>query len=242
MYHTSDARRPSLKSDRIRPIALAIESRSVPSAGQEAAALSDQDILCFSSIDWDFIWQGHQEIMSTLAARGNRILFVENTGVRTPALRDLRRVLHRIRNRWQSTKGFRQVRENLVVYSPLILPFPYSRVARSVNRRLMMRALRQWMRASDSHRPIFWTFLPTPLALDLIRELDPKLTVYYCVDDLASSSRQARRITTSEIELFRRADLVFVTSERLRARAVAYGRHVHSFPFGVSFPKFENAR
>ena len=26
------------------------------------------DIVCISSIDWDFIWQGHQEIMSTLAA------------------------------------------------------------------------------------------------------------------------------------------------------------------------------
>ena len=28
------------------------------------------DVLCISSIDWDFIWQGHQEIMSPLAARG----------------------------------------------------------------------------------------------------------------------------------------------------------------------------
>ena len=40
------------------------------------------DVVCISSIDWDFIWQGHQEIMSTLAAEGQRVLFVENTGVR----------------------------------------------------------------------------------------------------------------------------------------------------------------
>ena len=40
------------------------------------------DVLCISSIDWDFIWQGHQEIMSTLAAQGHRVLFLENTGVR----------------------------------------------------------------------------------------------------------------------------------------------------------------
>jgi hypothetical protein len=37
------------------------------------------DILCISSIDWDFIWQGHQEIMSSLAAGGRRVLFLENT-------------------------------------------------------------------------------------------------------------------------------------------------------------------
>jgi hypothetical protein len=35
-------------------------------------------------IDWDFIWQGHQEIMSTFAAEGHRVLFLENTGVRAP--------------------------------------------------------------------------------------------------------------------------------------------------------------
>ena len=28
--------------------------------------LSGRDIICISSIDWDFIWQGHQEIMSSL--------------------------------------------------------------------------------------------------------------------------------------------------------------------------------
>jgi hypothetical protein len=32
--------------------------------------LRDQDIVCISSIDWDFIWQGHQQIMSMLAAQG----------------------------------------------------------------------------------------------------------------------------------------------------------------------------
>ena len=37
--------------------------------------LRGHDILCLSSIDWQFIWQGHQEIMATLAAAGNRVLF-----------------------------------------------------------------------------------------------------------------------------------------------------------------------
>src|SRR5436305_2618643 len=62
------------------------------------------DILCISSIDWDFIWQGHQEIMSTLASRGHRVLFVENTGVRAPQMRDLPRVRQRIRKDRKSTR------------------------------------------------------------------------------------------------------------------------------------------
>ncbi len=205
--------------------------------------LRGADILCISSIDWDFIWQGHQEIMATLASHGNRVLFIENTGVRAAQLRDIPRLRQRLRNWWKSTKGFRQVRDNLVVYAPLLLPFPYSRVARWINRRWLLSALQRWMRASGfCRRPIVWTFLPTPLACDIIRELDPELTIYYCIDDLASSSPQARRIVHSEATLLRQADLVFVTSEKLRERAAMLSPRVHVFPFGVRYEAFERAR
>jgi uncharacterized SAM-binding protein YcdF (DUF218 family) len=46
----------------------------------------------------------------------------------------------------------------------------------------------------------------------------------------------------SEEQLFREVDLVFVTSEQLRVRAAAFSQHVHLFPFGVSFAKFERVR
>jgi uncharacterized SAM-binding protein YcdF (DUF218 family)/glycosyltransferase involved in cell wall biosynthesis len=201
-----------------------------------------RDIVCVSSIDWDFIWQGHQEIMSRLAAQGSRVLFIENTGVRPPRVRDLPRLRQRIRNRLKGTGGFREERPNLFVLSPIVLPLPYSRVARWINRWLLMRALRPWMRVTGFYRPIVWTFLPTPLAVDLIRDLDPQLTVYYCIDDLASSSAAARKIVTSEQRLFREADLVFVTSDRLRQRAAQFSDRVHLFPFGVSVERFEEVR
>jgi len=200
------------------------------------------DILCISSIDWDHIWQGHQEIMSTLAADGHRVLFVENTGVRGPALGDMPRVRKRILSWWRATKGFREERENLFVYSPLLLPFPYSRVARWINGYFMFRALRRWADIIGFHRPILWSFLPTPLALDLIGAIDPRLTIYYCIDDLARSSPGARKIVTSEEKLFKQADLVFVTSEKLRQRAAGFRPDVHLFPFGVSFERFERVR
>jgi len=200
------------------------------------------DILCISSIDWDFIWQGHQEIMSTLAADGYRVLFLENTGVRPPRLRDLPRLRQRIRNRLRGTGGFREERPGLFVLSPIVVPLPYSRVARWLNRWLLLRSIRRWMRATGFNRPVVWTFLPTPLAHDLIERIDPALTIYYCIDDLASSSPEARRIVASETAMFRRADLVFVTSEKLRARAAAVSARVHLFPFGVRYESFEAER
>lgn len=200
------------------------------------------DILCISSIDWDFIWQGHQEIMSRLAADGHRVLFIENTGVRPPRVSDLPRVRRRVMNWWRGTKGFREQRPNLFLHSPLVLPLPYSRIARWVNRQIMLRSLTRWMRATGFSRPIVWTFLPTPLARDVIDHLDPALTIYYCIDDLASSSPEARRISASEDQLFREADLVFVTSEKLRQRAAKFSERVHLFPFGVSLEAFDRVR
>jgi len=202
------------------------------------------EILCISSIDWDHIWQGHQEIMSMHAADGHRVLFIENTGVRAPALGqgDLQRVRKRFMTWWRATKGFREERPNLFVFSPLLLPFPYSRVARWINSYFMNRAIRRWADVVGFHRPILWTFLPTPLALDVINAVDPRLTIYYCIDDLARSSPGARKIVASEQELFKTADLVFVTSEKLRQRAAGFRADVHLFPFGVSFERFERVR
>jgi glycosyltransferase involved in cell wall biosynthesis len=201
--------------------------------------LTGQTIICVSSIDWDFNRQGHQEIMSTLAAWGNRVLFVENTGVRSAALRDLPRLGHRLR-RWR--RGVREERRDLHVYSPVILPLPYARLPGSINRRIVARAVRRWMRHVAGSRPILWTFLPTPLVHELIRDLDPELTVYYCIDDLPSSSPAARRLGPSDAELLRTADLVFVTSEKLRARATGVRDEAHLFPFGVDYEMFERVR
>jgi uncharacterized SAM-binding protein YcdF (DUF218 family) len=87
-----------------------------------------------------------------------------------------------------------------------------------------------------------WTFLPTPLARDLISAIGPALTIYYCIDDLASSSREARKIVKSEQALFRSADLVFVTSEKLRQRAAEFSDRVHLFPFAVNLAVFQKSR
>lgn len=200
--------------------------------------LHGRDILCISSIDWDFLWQGHQEIMSSLAQHGNRVLFVENTGVRTPTLRDVPRLWHRLLRWWHSTKGFREESKNLFVFSPLILPFPQSRLAARVNRYLLVRALKRWMRATGFRHPILWTFLPTRLVVELIDALEPELVVYYCIADFGQLAQRPERLARSERQLLDRTDVVFVQGEVLRQRCTPHP-NMHIFPFGVSLTTFE---
>lgn len=202
--------------------------------------LKNQNIICISSIDWDFVWQGHQEIMSTFAKNNNRVLFIENTGVRTPSFKDVPRLRKRLINWFKGIKGFRKATDNLYIYSPVILPFPYFRIARWFNKRLLIGALQRWMKAAEFHDPIIWTFLPTGTALDIVNSLESKLIVYYCIADFYELVANPGKIKKTEDELLRKSDLIFAQGEVLEFRCKALNKNVYVFPFGVNMEAFAN--
>jgi uncharacterized SAM-binding protein YcdF (DUF218 family) len=204
--------------------------------------LKGENIICISSIDWDFIWQGHQEIMLTFAEAGNRVLFIENTGVRAPGIKDFPRIKNRIKNWFKGVKGIREEIPNLYIFSPLLLPFPYLRIARWINRHLILSILEKWTKIMDFHEAIVWTFLPTPLSMNIIDNLSKKIVIYYCIDNFRVSSDSAKKIQRYEIKLIKQVDLVFVTSQALYDYCSTYNDHVYTFPFAVNFQEFEKVR
>ncbi len=204
--------------------------------------IKNQNIICISSIDWDFVWQGHQEIMSVFAKNGNRVLVIENTVVRTPTFKDITRLRKRLINWMKGTKGFRQQMDNLYIYSPLVLPFPYSRIARYINRRLLLGALEKWIKVMDFHEPIIWTFLPTGTALDIINNTAKKLLVYYCIADFYALADNYRKVERTENELIKKSDLIFVQGKVLRDKCRRLNNNVHIFSFGIKSETFENFR
>ena len=202
--------------------------------------LKNNNIICISSIDWDFVWQGHQEIMNTYAQSGNRVLFIENTGIRTPHISDLPRIKKRLINWFRSFSGIRQEKDNLFIYSPVIIPFPYSKIASVINRWIMMRVLRNWMKAANFTDPIIWTFLPTRTSIDLIKTIENKLSVYYCIADFDELVKDTRKLRKSEKELLKTVDLVFAQGKFLMERCSKFNNHVSVFPFGVKRGIFES--
>ena len=202
--------------------------------------LKNENIICISSIDWDFIWQGHQEIMSTFARNGNRVLFIENTGIRSPKLEDVQRLKKRIVSWFKSIKGFRKEMENLYVYSPVILPFPYSRVARFINKYLLIRSIKRWMRVMGFSNPIIWTFLPTGTALDIINNIEGKLLIYYCIANFYELADNPKKVKKTEDELIKRCDLIFAQGKVIQEKCKRLNDNVYIFPFGVNMKVFEN--
>jgi glycosyltransferase involved in cell wall biosynthesis len=204
--------------------------------------LSGQSVVCVSSIDWDFLWQQHQEIMSALARAGNDVLFIENTGVRAPRWGDFPRLVRRLKNRWRARGGMRRELDRLYVHSPIVVPLPYSRVAQRINRSILVAAVRSWIRLVDARDPILWTFLPTRASLDLVRAIRPRLVVYYCTDNFAATSPGAGRVVETERELLRRADLVFAMSRAMVEHCRRYSPDAIQIPMGVNVGEFERVR
>src|ERR1700716_1479179 len=86
--------------------------------------ITGRNIIFTSSIDWDEQWQAPQELALRLSQAGNRVLYLENTGIRSPGFRDARRIVRRLMH-WASAlrkHSVRRVAPNLWIHSPLVLP------------------------------------------------------------------------------------------------------------------------
>jgi len=208
--------------------------------------LSGRDIILVSSIEWEFNWQGHQEIATRLADAGNRVLYIENLGVRAPRLNDAWRVAQRF-SHWAGSLldgGVRQVSPNLYVCSPLILPPFGSGLCQQVNRRVLLPLLLRAARNLRFEPDVVWTFLPTDTAASLVRMLrTPRgVVVYYCIADFAELSPHTEALRRSERSIIEMSELVFAQGQHLAEHCSRDGRKAEVFPFGVNLHRFTNTR
>lgn len=194
--------------------------------------IKNKDIICISSIDWDFVWH-HQEIMSIFASNGNRVLYVENTGLRAPKVRDIGRLKKRIINWRKGKKGIRKVSENLYVYSPMAVPLPYSKIAKFINKFLLVNRIKSWMKSIGSKDPIIWTFLPTLTTLNIIDNIEHSLVVYYNLAEFTALVSSPEVVNRTEKELLKRTDVVFAQNEKIKERCQDHHDNIHIFTFGV---------
>jgi uncharacterized SAM-binding protein YcdF (DUF218 family)/glycosyltransferase involved in cell wall biosynthesis len=201
-----------------------------------------QDFIIFSSIDWSTHWQLHHQLTTSLISTGNNVLFVENTGIRSINMGDMGRLSERISTWRKSCHGFSSTNDNkLTIYSPILLPFPYSRLSLFVNKRIFGLSISRWIRSSNFRNPIVISFLPTPLIQSAIKTIDPVLTVYYCANNMAESSESASQIRPYEDYFFKRVNIVFTAAYVIQERAERFSEKVFYFPPGIDFDKFKAA-
>jgi UDP-galactopyranose mutase len=175
------------------------------------------DILVFSHLRWNFVYQRPQHLLTRLK-RGRRILYVEEPLIDESA----------------EKCGFRisSPERDLFVCTPLVPR------AADASARVKAAIPELW----KSLRPRnFACWFYTPMALPLAAGLDPCVTVYDCMDELSAFKNAPAELIEREKELLCQADLVFTGGESLYRAKRERHPNVHCFPSSVDHAHFSTA-
>ncbi len=200
--------------------------------------IKNKDIIIIGSIDWKTNWQTQHRLINSLVKQNNRVLFIENTGIRSAKISDISRIKDRINNWLKSAKGFKEVKKNLFVFSPILFPFPFNKVCFYINLLIVNFLLSNWFKTLKFKNDILISFLPTPLSHKIKNLSNANLNVYYCANEMKGIENKNKNIDKFENLFFGESDITFVISTNLKKKANLITRDVFFLPAGVELNKF----
>ncbi|HNX27001.1 MAG TPA: glycosyltransferase [Phycisphaerae bacterium] len=200
--------------------------------------IENRVIVCFAS-GYDAPPTSKHHVAHILAEH-NVVLWVNYHASRTPSATadDARYILKKLS---QVFGGIKEMRKNLFVLTPLVLPFPASKAAKKINRILLGWQIRRAVHQIAAGRPLHvWSFAPD--VAYCIDSLHPEKVIYYCVDDFAHfTGYDPNQVRRDEQALCRRSDLVVATSQNLYDDRIKDNPNTLLVPHGVDYSHFAAA-
>lgn len=201
--------------------------------------IKGHNIICFGFAEWDNPYKTNQHHVMQRLSAANRVLFVESPGLRRPAFqkKDVTRIIRRF-FRW--FKGPRVVSGSMVVLSPLVIPFHGFAPVRAFNRLFLGAQVRYAAKRYGFSSPILWCYAVN--AADFFGQLDEKLKVYHCVDDISANPLVPKEaVRRMEDKLLKSADVVFATSKPLYESRKDKNASTYYMPNVADFGHFNRA-
>lgn len=200
-----------------------------------------EDILLLSTADWDNpFWTNKQHVALELSRLGYKVLYIDSLGMRSPSINksDISRLFRRL------LKGLRfpkKINEYLWVWSPIVIPFQKYRIVRIFNKWMLSFFSKLFTYLLGFKKPILWSY--NPMTLDLLSVRPIIKVIYHCVDEIKSQpGMPAREIQDAENRLLKRADYVFVTSEKLYKSRKNINNNTFLFSNVADYDHFSKAR
>src|SRR4051812_37707100 len=118
-----------------------VNSLPLPKARASAPAVSapskmiGQNIICFAK-DWSETPTSNNHVMMELA-KTNKVVWLNSIATRAPSLtsgRDIKKIFKKLGSFF---RGKRHIKDNLYVYTPIVIPLPHSKVATILNRMIL---------------------------------------------------------------------------------------------------------
>lgn len=180
-----------------------------------------RDVVCFSHLRWDFVFQRPQHLL-TRCAKQQRTYFIEEPVFGTE----------------EDAAGRLELRERdgVQVVTPHLKESTPPEQAVDIQKALID-ALFIGM---DIREPVLWYY--TPMALPFSRHLPKSAVVYDCMDELSAFRGAPPALTTLERELFDLADVVFTGGQSLYESKKQQHASVYLFPSSIERVHFAKAR
>ncbi len=178
-----------------------------------------QDLICFSHLRWNFVYQRPQHLLSR-ATESYRVWFLEEP----------------IYNDGEARLTQCKQADRLTVVVPHLPHGTNPDQARQLQKQL----LDAFIVSQKIDNFVAWYY--TPMALLFSDHLKPKLTVYDCMDELSAFWGAPPQLLDQEKKLMQRAGVVFTGGYSLYEAKQNRHPNVFAFPSSIDFAHFATAR
>lgn len=196
-----------------------------------------KQIVCLSTSPWYPIPTRKQQVMSRL--HDAEILYFDPSISIIAPLKD-KNAKPKLRA-WK--QAGEQVRDNITVYAlPPVLPFFNKfRFINRINQKRIARHVQKIMQKHGFEKPLLWTYSPT--SADAVDGIMHSALVYDCVDKHSAYGglMNPAVVDAMELDLARKADMVFATAQSLCDRLKAVNAKARFIPNGANFALFNKA-
>ncbi|HEV7700788.1 MAG TPA: glycosyltransferase [Pyrinomonadaceae bacterium] len=205
-------------------------------AKQQTGVLRGRDVVCFSH-DWTGDPLSKTHLMRVLS-KENRILWVNAIANRMPTAssKDVSRIFKKLRS---FAEPVREVEPNIFVLNPLAVPAYGSEAMVALNRRFLVSQVKRGMRRLSFSDVVNMVF--NPAAGMVAGKLGESELIYYCVDEYTAFTGATDGLKRIEDDLFRRADLVVVSAEKLLESKKHLNANTHLIRHGTDWRHFRTA-
>ncbi len=180
------------------------------------SASSGYDLLCFSHLRWDFVFQRPQHLMSRFAKHG-RVFFIEEPiTIEGEAYMDLSK------------------REDGLT---VVIPHIPSGISRP--HEVLRKLIGEFVDVHCNVRLVKWYY--TPMMTLWTDHIPAEAIVYDCMDELSAFKNAPPELRTTEFQLLSDADLVFTGGQSLYSAKKRDHPDIHLFPSSIDVHHFAQA-
>ncbi|HEX5702742.1 MAG TPA: glycosyltransferase family 1 protein [Pyrinomonadaceae bacterium] len=188
--------------------------------GSRSASEPAPDLVCFSHLRWDWVYQRPQHLLKRGAAE-RRVFFIEEAMRGSGSLR----------------LEVRERENGVQVVTPILPDGLSSQIAQTA---VLSSLLQTFFSEHQIQEYVLWYY--TPMALDFTKNLSPLAVIYDCMDELSAFKGAPDSLRFQELELLNRADVVFTGGHSLYEVKRHKHPFVHPFPSSIDREHFMQAR